>query len=214
MPLVKSKQTQKQTSKISWFSSKEKFSLESGDSLPGLTIAYTTYGAMNAEKSNVIWIFHALTANSDPIDWWPEIVGKEKPIDTEKYFIVCANVLGSCYGTTGPSSIKPASGEPYNQNFPAITIKDMVKAHQLLQQHLSIERIYLGIGGSLGGQQLLEWAASDTHRFESIALIASNARHSAWGIAFNETQRMALEASGFNANGLETARAIAMLSYR
>jgi len=214
MPLTKSKQSILQLSDYSLFCYDQQFSLECGDTLPELEIAYTTHGRLNSTGDNVVWVFHALTANPNPLEWWSELVGPEKFIDTDKYYVVCANVLGSCYGTTGPASKNPLTGQPYGPTFPSITIRDMVKAHQLLQQHLGIERIHLGIGGSLGGQQLLEWAVTDTYRFQNICLLATNARHSAWGIAFNETQRMALESTGFNKRGLETARAIAMLSYR
>lgn len=214
MPLAKSKKVQQQPSDISLFSSTLPFSLECGDTLPELEIAYTTHGKKNHDGSNVVWVFHALTANANPLEWWPELVGPGKCIDTDHFFVVCANVLGSCYGTTGPASINPATGKKYQRDFPLITVKDMVRAHQLLQQHLEIGQIKLGIGGSLGGQQLLEWAVTDPQRFENICLLATNARHSAWGIAFNETQRMALEAANFSNAGLETARAIGMLSYR
>ncbi len=214
MPLTPLKQANQQLSDYSVFSYNQKFSLECGDTLPELEVAFTTHGRFNEKKDNVVWVFHALTANADPTQWWPELVGDSKAIDTSTYYVICANILGSCYGTTGPSTINPITGKKYGINFPQITIRDMVKAHQLLQQHLGIEKIHLGIGGSLGGQQLLEWAVTDTHRFENICALATNARHSAWGIAFNETQRMAIEAAGFSKKGLETARAIAMLSYR
>lgn len=208
------KNSNPQLSDYSVFSYNQQFSLECGDTLPELEIAYTTHGQLSNTKDNVIWVFHALTANADPVQWWEGLVGNRVTIDTDKYFVVCANVLGSCYGTTGPTSINPITGKAYGIDFPKVTIRDMVKAHQLLQQHLGVEKIALGIGGSLGGQQLLEWAVTDTFRFEKICLIATNARHSAWGIAFNETQRMAIEAGGFSKKGLETARAVAMLSYR
>lgn len=198
------------------------FKLECGDTLPELQISYTTYGTLNSEKNNVVWVFHALTANADPLEWWPELVGKGYLIDPDKYFIVCANMLGSCYGTTGPDTIDPRTGEKYGLKFPLITVKDMVNAHSILQKHLGIEKIHLGIGGSMGGQQLLEWASTDVDLFEHICVIATNARHSAWGIAFNTAQRMAIEADQtFASNdkkagekGLQAARAIAMLSYR
>lgn len=214
MPLTPLKQANQQLSDYSVFSYNQKFSLECGATLPELEITYTTHGRLSEKKDNVVWVFHALTANADPTQWWPALVGAKKAIDTEKYFVVCANILGSCYGTTGPTSINPITGKKYGIHFPQVTIRDMVKAHQLLQQHLGIEKIHLGIGGSLGGQQLLEWAVTDTYRFENICAIATNGRHSAWGIAFNETQRMAIESAGFAQKGLETARAIAMLSYR
>lgn len=214
MPLVKSKKVRQQLSDSSLFSYDLPFSLECGSTLPELEIAYTIHGRKNQEGSNVVWVFHALTANANPLDWWPELIGPGKCIDTDKYFVVCANVPGSCYGTTGPASKNPVTGSNYGVSFPLITVKDMVKAHQLLQQHLGIEKIWLGIGGSLGGQQLLEWAVTDGYRFENICLLATNAKHSAWGIAFNETQRMALQSADFSSEGLETARAIGMLSYR
>jgi homoserine O-acetyltransferase len=130
-------------------------------------------------------------------------VGEEDIINPNDHFIVCANILGSCYGSTGPQ----------NRKFPLITVRDMVSAHQLLKDHLEIDRISLGIGGSMGGQQLLEWAVQEPRLFEAIIPLATNAFHSPWGIAFNEAQRMALDNID-SARGLETARAIAMLSYR
>ncbi|MFT6855507.1 MAG: homoserine O-acetyltransferase [Cyclobacteriaceae bacterium] len=177
--------------------------LECGETLQNIEINYTTYGELNNAKDNVVWVFHALTANSDPSEWWPGIVGEEDIINPNDHFIVCANILGSCYGSTGPQ----------NRKFPLITVRDMVSAHQLLKDHLEIDRISLGIGGSMGGQQLLEWAVQEPRLFEAIIPLATNAFHSPWGIAFNEAQRMALDNID-SARGLETARAIAMLSYR
>lgn len=182
---------------------KQSITLECGQVLRGVEIAYTTLGTLSANKDNVAWVFHALTANGDPSEWWPEMVGPGKALDPQHQFIVCANMLGSCYGTTGPR----------NENFPLITIGDMVKLHQLLASHLTIGAIYLGIGGSMGGQQLLEWAVKEPSRFANIIPMATNAWHSPWGIAFNEAQRMALRNID-PAAGLEAARAIAMLSYR
>lgn len=198
------------------------FDLESGKSLPALTIAYHTFGQLNAEKDNVIWICHALTANSDVADWWEGLVGADKAFDPNKYFIVCANMLGSCYGTTGPAHTHPETGEIYGLDFPTITIRDMVKAHQFLQRELGIEKIKLIAGGSMGGQQAVEWAITDPDLFEKVCILASNAKHSPWGIAFNESQRMAILADASldkkdpksGQKGLEAARAIAMLSYR
>lgn len=177
--------------------------LDCGDILDDLTIRYTTYGQLNKTKTNVVWVFHALTANSDPVEWWPGVVGEDEVINPDKHFIICANMLGSCYGTTGPK----------NSKFPLITIADMVSAHKKLKQHLGIHKIHLGIGGSMGGQQLLEWAVQEPNLFDKIVPLATNAFHSPWGIAFNEAQRMALENID-PSKGLETARAIAMLSYR
>ncbi len=198
------------------------FPLESGESLAELKIAYTTYGRLSPRQDNVVWICHALTANSEAEDWWPGLVGRGKLFDPERHYIVCANILGSCYGSTSPRSIDPAKGRPYGRGFPLLTIRDMVRAHQLLQGYFGIERIRLAIGGSMGGQQVLEWAIMDPGLFENICILASNAQHSPWGIAFNEAQRMAIEADptvyeeGEEAGrrGLEAARAIAMLSYR
>lgn len=177
--------------------------LECGSTLQNLRIAYTTIGKLNAKKTNVIWVFHALTANGNPSEWWPDLVGPGKALDPATHFIVCANMLGSCYGTTGP----------LNRNFPIVTIHDMVEVHKLLRNHLGIEQVYLGIGGSMGGQQLLEWAVQEPDFFQNLIPLATNAFHSPWGIAFNEAQRMALNNID-TAKGLETARAIAMLSYR
>lgn len=198
------------------------FSLESGAVLPELAIAYHTYGTLNAKKDNVIWICHALTADSNAADWWSGLVGAEKPFDPDQHFIICANMLGSCYGTTGPTFVNPATNKPYAQDFPIITVRDMVRAHQILCQHLEIERIQLIIGGSMGGQQAIEWAIIQPDLFEKVCIIASNAKHSPWGIAFNESQRMAIEADTTlydgteeaGRKGLEAARAIAMISYR
>lgn len=191
-------------SKSFGFKVEEPLILECGKTLRDLRIRYTTLGQLNADKSNVIWIFHALTANSEPTEWWPGLIGEMDLINPEDYFIVCANMLGSCYGST----------EPEGFDFPTITIRDMVNAHKKLKEHLKIDSIKLGIGGSMGGQQLLEWAVQEPDLFEIIVPIATNAKHSAWGIAFNESQRMAIK-SGLNLNeGLEVARAIAMLSYR
>ena len=200
----------------------DSFQLESGAVLKELDIAYCTYGTLNKEKDNVVWVCHALTANADAGDWWSGLVGEGKLIDPEQYFIVCANILGSCYGTTGPTSINPDTGQAYLADFPTVTIRDMVKAHQLLKNHLELDKIKLALGGSMGGQQVLEWAISEPGIFENICLLATNAQHSPWGIAFNETQRMTILSDSTlydgspeaGKKGLEAARAIAMLSYR
>lgn len=196
--------------------------LESGAQLPRLTIAYSTYGHLNAARDNVIWVCHALTANSRVDEWWPGLAGPGCPLDTDRYFVICANMLGSCYGTTGPAEPDPEKGSPYGLEFPLITVRDMVMAHQLLADALGIGSIRLVIGGSMGGQQALEWAATEPDRFDQLCVLASNARHSPWGIAFNESQRMAMRADQSlgtpspeaGRRGLEAARAIAMLSYR
>ncbi len=198
------------------------FILESGPQLPNLRIHYRTFGTLNEAADNVIWICHALTANADPTEWWPGLTGEGKIFDPEHHYIVCANMLGSCYGSTGPCDEDPATGKPYRLNFPLVTIRDMVRAHQLLRSHLGIRRIKLCIGGSMGGQQALEWAIAEPALFDNLCLLATNARHSPWGIAFNEAQRMALladpsihtDSPEAGHAGIEAARAIAMLSYR
>lgn len=201
---------------------KGKLILESGEQLEDLSISYTTYGTVNADASNIIWICHALTANADPGEWWPGLVGEGRFYNPDNYFIVCANVLSSCYGSTGPTSIIPHHHHNYFWEFPQVTIRDMVLAHELLRQHLGINRIHTLIGGSLGGMQVLEWTISHPELFDHVVMLATNARHSAWGIAFNESQRLAIKADPtWNQNtpkagaaGLKAARAIALLSYR
>jgi len=198
------------------------FELESGESLPGITITYNTYGVLNKDGSNVVWVCHALTANSDVAAWWPGVVGASGVITPDKYFIVCANILGSCYGTTGPLSEDPRTGRPYYHEFPMITIRDMVKAHILLRQHLGIERISLLMGGSMGGYQALEWAIMEPGRIGRLFLIATSPTESAWGIAIHTAQRLAIEADSTwlevspkaGSKGLKAARAIGILTYR
>ena len=131
--------------------------LECGTTLPNVDIAYSTFGEMNADKSNVVWICHAFSANSDPTEWWPGMVGKGLFIDPDKYFIVCANMLGSCYGTTGPLSENPETESKYYKNFPVVTVRDMVQTLTILRKHLGIEKIFFTCGFSMGGQQLLEF---------------------------------------------------------
>ena len=196
--------------------------LESGGTLPEITVAYMTYGKLNAEKSNVVWVCHALTANAEATDWWKGIVGESYVIDPEKYFIICANILGSCYGSTGPLSINPATGEPYYHSFPLVTIRDMVKAHILLRQHLGIDKIFLMMGGSMGGYQALEWCIMEENIINKLFLLATSPTESAWGIATHTAQRLAIEAdctwqqptAAAGAKGLKAARAIGMLTYR
>jgi homoserine O-acetyltransferase len=198
------------------------FNLEADGVLPEVEITYQTYGRLSPQQDNVVWICHALTANADPVEWWPGLVGEGKFFDPEKYFIVCANILGSCYGTTGPASVNPETGKAYGRDFPLVTIRDMVRLHQQLRRHLGIERIALAIGGSMGAQQALEWSVIEPDVIDRICILASNAKHSPWGIAFNEAQRMAIAADPTYASndpdagkqGLAAARAIAMLSYR
>lgn len=198
------------------------FILESGATLNNFHLAYTTYGNINKEKNNVVWVFHALTANSNPHEWWPEMIGKDKLLDPENYFIICTNMPGSCYGSVSPLDVNPQTGSPYYHHFPFFTIRDMVHAYQLLQKNLGIQSILLGIGGSMGGQQLLEWAIEDPDIFKHIIPLATNAVHSPWGKAFNASQRLAIEADATwpekfddaGKKGMEVARSIALLSYR
>lgn len=204
------------------FHYQQPFPLESGASLPELHISYHTYGQLSAAKDNVIWICHALTASADAADWWNGLVDAGKTFDTNQYFIICANILGSCYGTTGPTSIAPASQQAYGIAFPCITIRDMVAAHRLLQKHIGIDKIHLLAGGSMGGYQALEWATIAPNDIGHLMLIATAAAESAWGKAIHATQRMAIEADpawqagivGKGDAGLKAARGIGMLTYR
>lgn len=190
----------------------EPFLLESGSVLSGIRIHYhCSQGSWAGRK--VVWICHALTANSNPLEWWPTMVGPGKFLDPGREYIICANVLGSCYGSTQPRS----------KDFPLITIRDMVKAHELLRLHLGIEHIDLLTGGSSGGFQALEWAIGNPSLAGALCLIACNARISPWATALNESQRMALladptfgpeEEPMAGRRGLAAARSIALLSYR
>ncbi|HEY5327634.1 MAG TPA: homoserine O-acetyltransferase [Mucilaginibacter sp.] len=198
------------------------FKLESGKQLKQLEIGFNTYGTLNKNRDNVVWVCHALTANSDVFDWWKGLFGDNDYFNQNDYFIVCANILGSPYGSSSPLSINPVTGQPYYLSFPQLTVRDIVKAHQILAEHLEIEEIEILIGGSLGGQQVIEWGIMEPERIKNLILIATNAKHSPWGIAFNESQRLAISTDRtFYANtpdggkkGLKAARSIALLSYR
>ena len=198
------------------------FVLESGEQLSELGIGFHTYGTLSKNADNVVWVCHALTANSDVFDWWKGFFGEGSYFNPAEHFIVCANILGSPYGTSNPLSANPATSEPYYLSFPKFTVRDMVKAHQLLAAHLGIKEIGILIGGSLGGQQAMEWAIIEPERIKNLILIATNAKHSPWGIAFNESQRLAISADPTfhsntpdgGSNGLKAARSIALLSYR
>src|SRR5688572_11839736 len=200
----------------------QKFALEAGGSLPGFQLKYTTLGKLNHERTNIIWVCHALTGSSDFTDWWGELFREGSTFDPRHYFIICANMVGGCYGSTGPLSLNPETGKPYYHSFPALTNRDVVNAFDLLRQELKIEKIHTLLGGSLGGQQVVEWAVSQPEVFEHIIPMACNAVHSPWGIAFNEAQRLAIEADPTwkendhraGAEGLKAARAIGMISYR
>ncbi len=204
------------------FTAQYPFALEAGGVLPEVRLAYRTWGELNAAKDNVVWVLHALTGDSDAATWWPRIVGAGMPADPRKHFIVCANMVGSCYGSTGPLTADPATGEPWYSRFPQLTNRDIVWFFRALRDHLGIRRIALMIGGSTGGQQALEWAFQEPDRIDRLVVVAANARHSPWGIAFNEAQRMAIEAdptfredrSDAGSTGLAAARALAVLTYR
>jgi homoserine O-acetyltransferase/O-succinyltransferase len=198
------------------------FTLESGTVLPGYQLAYTTHGTLQAAGNNVVWIFHALTANSDPAEWWDGLVGEGKLFDPATWFIVCVNMPGSCYGSIGPLDTNPQTKAPWLHDFPFFTTRDMVHAYQPLKDFLGISSIHIGIGGSMGGQQLLEWSIAEPALFKFIFPIATNARHSAWGVAFNATQRQAIETdaswkekhAAAGLEGMKTARSMALISYR
>ncbi len=198
------------------------FELESGGSLPGFQLKYTTLGQLNKTRDNVVWICHALTGSSDFTDWWKGFFEEGSPFDPRDYFIICANTLGGCYGSTGPLSLNPSTGKPYFHTFPALTNRDVVRAFDLLREHLNIGKIHTLMGGSLGGQQVLEWAIQKQDVFVRVIPIATNAFHSPWGIAFNEAQRMAIEADGTwkenseraGNEGMKAARAVGMISFR
>lgn len=205
-----------------YFNHKAGLVLESGQLLEDITIAYHTYGEYNPEKNNVIWVCHALTANSDVFDWWAGLFGEEDFFNPKEHFIVCANILGSCYGSTGPLSTNSKTEKPFYHDFPQLTVRDLAAAHELLRIELGIEKIHTLIGSSLGGMQALEWAYKLNGHLEHLVFLASNAQHSPWGIAFNESQRMAIavdptwkesiDEAGLE--GMKTARSIALLSYR
>jgi homoserine O-acetyltransferase len=198
------------------------FALESGSVLQGYHLAYHTYGILNPARDNVVWVFHALTANSDPQAWWPGLVGPECFFDPAKYFIVCVNMPGSCYGSIGPLEEAPGLGRLFYHDFPFFTIRDMIRAYQPLRDALGIHKIRIGVGGSMGGQQLLEWAVTEPDAFDYIIPVATNAWHSAWGKAFNESQRWCIEADPSwkdysplaGTEGMKIARSVALLSYR
>lgn len=204
------------------FRYQDDFRLESGDIIPNLEIAYHTYGSLNKKADNVIWVCHALTADSDVANWWPHTIESGKWMDPDKYFIICGNIIGSHYGSTGPLSMNPSSGEPWYNEFPSISIKDMVSAHQLLARYLGINKIHILVGASVGGFQAIEWAVEESERFDKLVLIATAPEATPWAIAIDETQRMAIKADSTyglpspdaGRKGLEAARAIGLLSYR
>ncbi len=196
--------------------------LETGITLPSVEIAYNTYGTLNEDKSNVIWICHALTASSDAMDWWASFLADGKVYDLSKNYIICANIIGSCYGSSGPLTVNPETGKPYYSTFPEVTVRDMVNVHILLRKELGIKKIDTVIGGSLGGYQVLEWVLTEPEVIDKVVLISTSAKESAWGIAIHTAQRLSIEVDTTwkdmspeaGARGLKAARAIGLLSYR
>ena len=207
--------------------------LENGDKLGPITVAYETYGKLNAQRSNAILILHALSGDAhaagfhkgdEKPGWWDEMIGPGKGFDTDKYFIICSNVLGGCKGTTGPSSINPKTGRHYGFDFPVISISDMVKVQKYLINHLKIDQLLSVAGGSMGGMQALEWIAAYPDKLKSAMVIASATRHSPQQIAFNEVGRQAIMADPhwrgghyygghLPAKGLSVARMIGHITY-
>lgn len=189
---------------------KKRFQLESGKSLPDLILKYHTYGKLNEHKNNVVWVFHALSSNSNVLDWWGGLFGENNLFSPNKYFIICCSTIGSPYGSL----------QPKNLNFPTFTVRDVANAHLLLAHELGINQLHTAIGGSFGGSQALEFAYAYPHNIDHLILIASGAKESAWGIAIHEAQRLALAADPTfgketgGSKGLLAARAIGMLTYR
>lgn len=191
------------SSDVAVFGADRPLRLDCGVDLAPFQIAYQTYGTLNADKSNAILICHALTgdqhvANTHPVTgkpgWWQTLVGPGKPVDTDRYFVICSNVVGGCMGTTGPSSINPATEKPWGLDFPVITIPDMVRAQAMLIDHLGIEKLFAVVGGSMGGMQVLQWTVAYPERVFSALAIACSTRHSAQNIAFHELGRQAVMA--------------------
>jgi homoserine O-acetyltransferase/O-succinyltransferase len=202
----------------------EPFVTESGFAFERPEVAYRTWGRLNAARDNAVVVCHALTGTPDAADWWAGLFGPGRLLDPERHFVVCANVLGSCYGTTGPRSVDPASGAPYGGQFPVVTVRDTVRLHGRLLDALGVEGVACVIGGSLGGMQALEWALIDP-RVRAAVVAATGHEHSAWQIGISEAQRLAIYADprwrGGDypeddppAAGLAAARAMAMMSYR
>jgi len=207
--------------------------LESGEKFGPVTLAYETYGFLNKERSNAILVVHALSGDAhaagqhegkDDLGWWDAFIGPGKAFDTEKYFVICSNILGGCKGSTGPSSINPKTNKPYALNFPLITINDIVNAQQRLIDHLGINKLLTVVGGSMGGQQVLSWLANHPDRIHSAIPIATTIKHSPQQIAFNEVGRQAIMADEFwksgnyydgasPSKGLAIARMIGHITY-
>ncbi len=189
------------------FAEDEPFCLESGATLSPVTIAYETYGRLNADRSNAVLICHALSGSGhaagyhaptdDKPGWWDDCIGPGKAFDTDRFFVICSNVIGSCYGSTGPMHINPGTGEPYGLHFPVVTIGDMVRAQIHLIDSLGIDKLLAVAGGSMGGLQVLEWSARHPHRVHSAIPLATTAHHSPMLIAFSEVGRQAIYADPY-----------------
>ncbi len=203
----------------------EPLRLESEDVLRDVRVAFRTWGASDRAGDNAVLICHALTGSADADSWWGGLIGPGRALDPRHDFIVCSNILGSCYGTTGPANLRPGTGHRWGADFPAITVRDMVAVQARLLDALGVHRLRLVIGGSLGGMQVLEWAAMFPAQVEAIAPIAVSGRHSAWCIALSEAQRAAIRSDPRwrdgrylpddpPAGGLAAARMIAMCTYR
>ncbi len=199
----RSRETDAPTSLVATFPSDQPLVMDAGGAVTPLTVAYQTYGTLNPDRSNAILVCHALTgdqhvANVHPVTgkpgWWSAMVGPGRPIDTDRFFVICSNVVGGCLGTTGPASLNPATGRPYGLDLPVVTIRDMVRAQALLIDHLGIETLFCVAGGSMGGMQVLQWAALYPDRVFAAMPIATAARHSSQNIAFHEVGRQAIMA--------------------
>ena len=213
----------------------DELSLQRGGRLGPVTLAYETWGTLNARGDNAILITHALTGSSHAYDpeypddpkaaWWNLLIGPGRVFDTSRYFVICSNIVGGCYGSTGPSSIDPRTGRPYGMRFPVITIRDMVRAQRKLIEHLQVRELAMVAGGSIGGQQALEWAVTYPELVRKVVVIAATAAQSAQAVAFSEVQRQAIMADPSwlcgdyapgqgPATGLAIARMLAMITYQ
>ena len=190
-----------ETQRVALFDQGDPLVLSSGRQLESVEVAFETYGELSPERDNAVFICHALTGdahaaghhgNPDRRGWWDNIIGSGRPVDTDRYFVICPNLLGGCQGTTGPSSTDPASGRPYGLRFPAITVRDLVSVHRRLLDHLGVQRLMAGVGGSLGGMQILQWALDDPDAMSGAALVCSTSRLTAQNIAFSAVAREAI----------------------
>ncbi len=203
--------------------------LDCGATLPSVTAAYESWGRLDEAGTNAILVCHALTGNAHAAGepgspgWWQGLIGPGKGLDTDRYFVIASNFLGGCYGTTGPTSIDPDTGEPYRDRFPRVSVRDMVRVQHRLLEHLGVRRLRTVIGGSLGGMQVLEWAVMYPGMVDTIIPIGTSLAHSAWAIGWNEAARLAIMADSDwqggrytrqPERGLGLARIIAMISYR